>query len=70
MDGIQHSIGRALAGLDVLTVSVDPNDIPNGIVLGFDLVSGKPVPLVLLPAAKRQHVAFMPQALKLMKVYR
>jgi len=64
------AIGRALAGLDVLTVSVDPNDVPNGIVLGFDLVSGKPVPLILLPAAKRQHVAFLPQALKLMKVYR
>jgi len=64
------NIARAVAGLDVLTVSADPSDVPNGIVLGFDLVSGKPVPLVLLPAAKRQHVAFSPQALKLMKVYR
>jgi hypothetical protein len=63
-------IAQALAGADVLSVAVGPDDVPNGIVLGFDLVSSQPKLLCNLAAAARQNVAFEPQALKLMKVFR
>jgi len=64
------SITRALSGANVLTVSAVPDDVPNGAVLGFDLVSSQPKLLINLASALRQNVAFEPQALKLMKVYR
>ena len=38
-------------------------------VLGFDLVSGKSKLLCHLGQAKKQHVAFKAEVLKLMKVY-
>ncbi len=64
-----RSIGDALAGLSVLSVGALPGYVPNGVVLGFDLVSGKPKMLIDLTQAKRQSVAFSSEALKLMKVF-
>jgi hypothetical protein len=43
--------------------------VPAGIVLGFDVVSGRPKLLVNLTQAKRQNVSLRAEALKLMKVY-
>jgi len=43
--------------------------VPRGIVLGFDLVGGKPKMLVNLGQARKQHVAFMAEVLKLAKVF-
>jgi hypothetical protein len=43
--------------------------VPAGIVLGFDLVSGRPKLVVNLSQARRQHVDFRAEVLKLMKVY-
>jgi hypothetical protein len=63
------AIVEALAGVDVLSVSADPVHVPRGLVLGFDLVSGKPRLLVHLGQAKRQNVEFKAEVLKLMKVY-
>jgi hypothetical protein len=63
------NIARALDGVDVLTVSAVASFVPRGIVLGFDLVSGKPKLLVHLPQARRQRVALSADVLKLMKVY-
>ena len=63
------SIRAALDGVDVLTVSAMPAYVPAGVVLGFDLVSGKTKLLVHLGQAKKQNVAFKAEALKLMKVY-
>lgn len=64
------AIHKALSGLDVLSVSAIPESVPEGIVLGFELVSGKPKILLNLPQARRQNVHFKADVLKLMKVYR
>ena len=63
------AIRSALDGVDVLSVAAVPDYVPPGIVLGFDLVSGKPKLLVNLAQARRQHVAFMAEILKMARVY-
>ena len=62
-------IRTALDGVDVLSVAAIPDYVPQGIVLGFDVISGKPKLLVNLSQARRQHVAFMAEILKMAKVY-
>lgn len=62
------AIAEALAGLDVLSVSALPNDVALGMVMGFEVVSGKPKLLVHLPQARRQNVAFKPELLRLARV--
>ena len=62
-------IRYALDGIDVLSVAANPEDVARGLVLGFDLVAGKPKLLVHLSQARRQNVAFMADLLKLAKVY-
>jgi hypothetical protein len=64
-----EAIRVALDDVDVLTVSAVADYVPKGIVLGFDLVGGHPKMLVHLTQAKRQHVAFMADVLKLMQIY-
>ena len=59
----------ALDGVDVLSVAAVSEYVPKGIVLGFDLVSGKPKLLVNLTQAKRQKVSFKAEVLKMMKVF-
>jgi hypothetical protein len=61
-------IAEALAGLDVLSVAAVPTDVARGIVLGFEVVSGKPKLLVHLPRARLQNVAFKPELLRLARV--
>jgi hypothetical protein len=70
--GFSEEIGAiraALDGIDVLTVSAVPDHVPRGIVLGFDLMSGKPKLLVNLTQARKQNVALKAQVLKMMRVY-
>jgi hypothetical protein len=62
-------IRAALDGVNVLSVAADATDVPKGIVLGFDLVSGKPKIVVHLGQAKRQDVSFKAELLKLAKVH-
>jgi hypothetical protein len=62
-------IRYALDGIDVLSVAANSGDVARGLVLGFDLVGGKPKLLVHLGQARRQNVAFMADLLKLAKVY-
>lgn len=62
------AIREAFAALDVLTVGAVPDYVPSGIVLGFDLVSGRPKLLVNIRQARKQHVAFPASVLNLMKV--
>lgn len=64
-----EAIRAALDGVDVLTVAAVADYVPKGIVLGFDLVGGHPKMLVHLAQARRQHVAFTADVLKLMQVY-
>jgi uncharacterized protein DUF4154 len=63
------AIGAALDGVDVLSASAIADYVPKGVVLGFDLVSGKPKLLVNLTQAKKQKVDLASEVLKLMKVF-
>ncbi len=62
------SIAHALVGSSVLSVSAISRDVTNGIVLGFDLVSGKPKLWINLTQARQQGVDFQAQFLRLAKV--
>ncbi|HEX8791538.1 MAG TPA: YfiR family protein [Polyangiaceae bacterium] len=67
--GDADAIRAAFAGVDVLTVGAVPDYVPRGIVLGFDIVEGKPKLLVNLSQAAKQNVAFKAEVLKMMRVY-
>jgi hypothetical protein len=60
---------QALAGTDLLTVSAVAGYVRNGIVVGFDVLGGRPRMLVHLSQAKAQHVDFQATVLRLMTVY-
>lgn len=64
-----EGLASALEGVDVMTATAVPQDVARGVVLGFDLVSGKPKILVHLGQAKKQNVALSADVLKLAKVY-
>jgi hypothetical protein len=61
-------IRMALEPLSILTVSANPEDVQRGIVLGFDLVYGKPKLVVNLVQARKQRVDLIAEVLKLMRV--
>jgi hypothetical protein len=63
------SIRVALESVTTLTVAAQPADVPRGIVLGFDLVSGRPKLLYQLTQARKQHVDLKADVLKLMRIY-
>jgi hypothetical protein len=63
------ALSAAFASVNVLTVGANPAYVPGGIVLGFDLVSGRPKLLVHVLQARKQHVSFPASVLNLMKVY-
>ncbi|HVY48094.1 MAG TPA: YfiR/HmsC family protein [Minicystis sp.] len=67
-DADVEAIAAALSGGDVLSASAVAATVPHGVVLGFDLVSGKPKLLVHLGQARRQHVDLSAEVLKLMRV--
>jgi hypothetical protein len=62
-------IRAALDGIDVLSVSAIPDYVEAGIVLGFDVASGRPELLVNLTQARKQKVALRSDVLRLMKVF-
>lgn len=63
------AIRAALDGVDVLSVTAVADHVPRGIVLGFDLVSGKPKIMVNLAQARKQNVAFRAEVLKMARVF-
>lgn len=64
----EEAIAAALSGVDVLSVAPAADDVQRRIVLGFDLVGGKPKLFCHLAQAKAQHVAFSASVLKLMRI--
>ena len=62
------AIGDALAGGNVLSASASPALVKKGVVLGFDLVSGRAKLLVDLTQAAKQRVSFGAEVLGLMAV--
>lgn len=67
-DSDVEAMAKGLDGADVLTVSGVASFVSKGVVVGFDLVSGKPKLLVNLNQAKKQKVELSAEVLKLMKV--
>ena len=68
LDANLKDVVAALSALDVLTVASSAAFVGKGIVLGFDVISGKPKLVVNLVQAKKQNVAFNASVLKMMKV--
>jgi hypothetical protein len=71
MPGFQSEIAdikKSLDGVNVLTVATLGSYVQQGIVLGFDVISGKPKLLVNLPQSRAQKVAFKAELLKMVKV--
>jgi hypothetical protein len=71
MPGFQGEIAdikRSLDGVNVLSVATIGSYVQQGIVLGFDVISGKPKLLVNLAQARAQKVAFKAELLKMVKV--
>lgn len=62
------AIADALAGIDILSVAAVSTDVARGIVLGFEVISGKPKLSIHLTRARRQNVAFKPDLLRLARV--
>jgi hypothetical protein len=60
----------ALSDANVLTLGAVAEYVPKGIVLGFELESGKTRILINLEEARRHGVNFPADVLRLMKVYR
>lgn len=67
-DGEIGVLRKALASARTLTVAAVPDYVAGGIVLGFELVSGKPKLLVHHSAAIEQGIEFRSDVLRLMKV--
>jgi YfiR/HmsC-like len=67
-DAAITAIATALSDLSVLTVGAVSGYVAKGIVLGFELESGKPRLVINLARARRQKVDFSSNVLRLMKV--
>jgi hypothetical protein len=63
-----EAIRAALSDIEVLSVASVPDYVQGGIVLGFDVVSGRPKLLFNLPQARLQKVDLRAAVLKLMTV--
>jgi hypothetical protein len=61
-------IAGALRGVDVLSVASFGDDVKRGVVLGFSVSSGKPKLLVNLGQARKQHVDFRADLLRIAQV--
>ena len=64
-----EAIRTALEVLPILTVTAVPDLVPLGLVLGFDLVYGKPKLALHLTQARKQKVDIPAEVLKLMRVF-
>jgi hypothetical protein len=68
LDGKVAELAGALGGVDVLSVAALARYVSQAIVLGFDLVSGKPTLVINLPQSRKQNVSIGAEVLHLMKV--
>jgi hypothetical protein len=65
LDDEVAAIARALDGVSVMTVSGSVDVVGKGVVIGFDLVSGRPQMVINLGQARRQSVQFDGAVLRL-----
>jgi hypothetical protein len=62
------AIGAALSGVDVLSAGLTAAYAQAGVVLAFELQSGRPKIVINLAQARKQNVVFSPELLKLARV--
>ena len=62
------AVRAAVDGIDLLTVAVAPSDVARGMVLGFDVVDGKPRMLLNREQALRHNVKLRSDVLRVMKL--
>lgn len=67
-DDDMAALGRSLSGVDVLSAGALARFVQTGVVVAFDLVSGKPKLLVHIKRARNQNVDLSSKVLKLAKV--
>lgn len=67
--GEGEHIRASFDGVNVLTVTPDQELVRRGVVLGFELVSGKPKLFLNRTQANRQSVALSAEVMKLMTLY-
>jgi hypothetical protein len=65
---VDEAVAKALVGVPVLSVSASAEGVPNGIVLGFDLVGGKSKLLVNITSCRNQGVGLSADVLKIATV--
>ena len=63
------AIAAALQEQSILSVAAMPSYVPRGIVLGMDVIEGRPKLLLNLTQARKQQVKLRPDVMQLMKVY-
>jgi hypothetical protein len=63
--GEARAIGDALNGIDVLTISAEPEAVDKGVVASFDLISNQPKIVLNLKQAANQKVQLAGTVLKL-----
>jgi hypothetical protein len=63
------AFAKALEGVDVLSAAAMPQWVQSGVVLGFDLISGKPKILFHLTQARKQNVKLSAEVLKMARLY-
>jgi YfiR/HmsC-like len=69
--GLDAEIGPsavALTGQRIVTIGAVDSFVPNGVVLGFELVSGHPKMIFNLRQARRQDVVMRTAVMKLMRI--
>ncbi|MBI5547773.1 MAG: DUF4154 domain-containing protein [Deltaproteobacteria bacterium] len=67
-DAELSAIGRSLTGISVISAGAVASSARKGLVLSFDLVSGKPKLLIALGQAEKQQVSLSANVLRLMQV--
>jgi hypothetical protein len=69
--GLDAEIGpsaEALAGQRIVTIAAVDSFVPEGVVLGFELVSGHPKMIFNLRQAKKQELVLRAAVMKLMRI--
>jgi hypothetical protein len=68
LDAEAPASAAALVGQRIITIAADESLVPEGVILGFELVSGHPKMIFNLAQARRQEVVLRAAAMKLMRI--
>lgn len=68
LDSEIPAIAQAVQGIQLITVAAVDSYVQSGIILGFELVSGRPKMIFNLKQARQQTVVFGSAVMKLMRI--